>query len=75
MIASSSNQIAISSSRPLFPDRPGFFVVMDRFKSFEPKMRRKLEYILENKIYEKGSEDVEEEAFEKCFGGGCEPVR
>ncbi|VDP16265.1 unnamed protein product [Heligmosomoides polygyrus] len=49
------------------PDRPGFFVVMDRFKSFEPKMRRKLEYILENKIYEKGSEDVEEEAFEKVI--------
>ncbi|KAE9414372.1 hypothetical protein Angca_000641, partial [Angiostrongylus cantonensis] len=46
------------------PDRPGFFVVMERFNSFEGKMRKMLELVLEHKLYEKDSEGFEDEPLE-----------
>ncbi|KAK5970943.1 putative cell division topological specificity factor MinE [Trichostrongylus colubriformis] len=49
------------------PDRPGFFVVMDRFKSIEAKMRALLESIIESKAYEKDSEGIEDEPFESVM--------
>ncbi|KJH47607.1 hypothetical protein DICVIV_06314 [Dictyocaulus viviparus] len=49
------------------PDRPGFFVVMDRFNSFEPKMRKTLECILEDRLYEKDSEGIEDEPLESLI--------
>ncbi|KAK6018764.1 HEAT repeat protein [Ostertagia ostertagi] len=49
------------------PDRPGFFVVMDRFKSLEARMRATLESIMESKAYEIDSEDVENEPFESTM--------
>ncbi|VDO22354.1 unnamed protein product [Haemonchus placei] len=49
------------------PDRPGFFVVMDRFKSLEPKIRATLKSIIESKAYENDSEGIENEPFESLI--------
>nr|CDJ82751.1 condensin complex subunit 1 isoform 2 [Haemonchus contortus] len=49
------------------PDRPGFFVVMDRFKSLETKIRATLTSIIESKAYENDSEGIENEPFESLI--------
>ncbi|WKY07389.1 hypothetical protein Q1695_007103 [Nippostrongylus brasiliensis] len=68
-LSETSNKLNVFKERveQINPDLPGVSLVMERFQSFEPKMKRKLETILENGTYEKGSEGIEEEPFESII--------